>query len=166
LNTYLYLGEYDKFLQSLPDGNESAFILFYRGFGEYHQKKWDRAAKDFERAYQLDPSLYAQVGMALSDSIAHKDSDGLNLLHKLSETIEQRGVGDPEATYKIAQSYAVLGDKASAMHMLGYSIQNGFFSYPYFMTDPLLENIRDEAQFPQLMNIARRRHEAFNREFF
>ena len=38
LNTYLYLGEYDKFLASLPDVNDSAFLLFYRGFGEYYQK--------------------------------------------------------------------------------------------------------------------------------
>ena len=37
LNTYLYLGEYDNFLQSLPDVNGSAFTFrFYRGFGEYH----------------------------------------------------------------------------------------------------------------------------------
>ena len=38
LNTYLYLGEYDKFLRSLPNENESdnnsAFLVFYRGFGE------------------------------------------------------------------------------------------------------------------------------------
>jgi len=26
LNTYLYLGEYEKFLQSLPDMNDSAFV--------------------------------------------------------------------------------------------------------------------------------------------
>jgi tetratricopeptide (TPR) repeat protein len=165
-NTYLYLGEYDAFLQSLPDVNESAFILFYRGFGEYHQKAWDRAAKDFDRAYQLDPSLYTQIGMALSNSIAHKNSEGLEILHKLETKIEQRGVGDPEATYKIAQSYAVLSDKASALRMLRYSIQNGFFSYPYFLRDPLLDNIRHEAQFAQLMSIARQRHQVFRRKFF
>ncbi len=166
LNTYLYLGEYDKFLQNLPDDNNSAFIVFYRGFGEYHRKNWDQAARDFHRANELDPSLYAQVGIALSDGIAHKNSDGLQLLHQLEDKIRQRGVGDPEATYKIAQAYAVLRDKSSATRMLGYSIQNGFFSYPYFVMDPLLENIRQEPQFPQLMNIARLRYEAFKKTFF
>jgi DNA-binding winged helix-turn-helix (wHTH) protein/TolB-like protein len=43
LNTYLYLGEYDKFLASLPASSEAAFVLFYRGFGEYHEKKLDLA---------------------------------------------------------------------------------------------------------------------------
>jgi DNA-binding winged helix-turn-helix (wHTH) protein/TolB-like protein len=166
LNSYLYLGEYDKFLESLPDVNESAFVLFYRGFGEYHRKNWDRAAKDFERSYQLDPSLYSEIGIALSNSIAHKNSEGLEMLHKLETKIEQRGVGDPEATYKIAQGYAVLGDKDSALRMLDFSIQNGFFSYPYFLKDPLVDTIRREPRFAQLVNTARRRHEAFKAKFF
>ena len=165
LNTYLYLGEYDKFLRSLPD-DDSAFIWFYRGFGEYHQKNWSRAAKNFDHAYELDRTLYAQIGKAFSDSIAHKRSDGLEILHKLETKIEQRGVGDPEATYKIAQAYAVLDDKVSAMRMLQYSIQNGFFCFPYFMTDPLLKNIRHEPQFAEQMKIAQERHEAFKSKFF
>ena len=41
LNTYLYLGQYEKFLESLPDVDDSSFLVFYRGFGEYHQKNWD-----------------------------------------------------------------------------------------------------------------------------
>jgi hypothetical protein len=38
-NTYLYLGEDDKSLRSLPEVNDSAFVLFYRGFGEYSQNQ-------------------------------------------------------------------------------------------------------------------------------
>lgn len=166
LNTYLYLGEYEKFLGSLPDPNGSGFILFYRGFGEYYQKNRQQAAADFDHAYQLDPTLYTRIGKALSDSISHKDSDGLETLHQLENMMQQRGVGDPEATYKIAQAYAVLGDKASAMRALRMSIENGFFPYPYFTTDPLLDTLRQEPQFPQLMNIAQQRHEAFKARFF
>ena len=166
LNAYLYLGEYDKFLGSLPDPNGSAFMLFYRGFGEYYQKNWEQAASDFDHAYKLDPTLYTQIGRALSDSISHQGSDGLEILHQLENMIQQRGVGDPEATYKIAQAYAVLGDRASAMRTLRISIENGFFPYPYFTTDPLLDTLRQETQFAQLMHIAQRRHEAFKAEFF
>jgi hypothetical protein len=88
------------------------------------------------------------------------------MLHKLETKIEQRVVGDPEATYKIAQGYAVLGDKDSALRMLDFSIQNGFFSYPYFLKDPLVDTIRREPRFAQLVNTARRRHEAFKAKFF
>jgi len=64
-NAYLYLGEYDKFLASLTDPDDSAFLLFYRGFGEYHQKNFGRVARDFDRADELDPSLYTKIGKAL-----------------------------------------------------------------------------------------------------
>ncbi len=45
MNGYLYLGQYDKFLQSLP-ANNSVYLLFYRGFAEYHQKQWHQAKED------------------------------------------------------------------------------------------------------------------------
>jgi hypothetical protein len=65
LNSYLYLGEYDKFMQNLPV-NDSPYILFYHGFGEYYLKHREQAARDFDRAFELDPSLLpASVGKLL-----------------------------------------------------------------------------------------------------
>lgn len=166
LNTYLYLGQYGKFLRSLPDVNNSAFFRFYRGFGEYHQGNMQQAAEDFSRAYQDDPTLYTGIGKAFADFIAKKTSEGLQTLRELESKIQQRGVGDPEAMYKIAQGYAVLGDKTSAIRMLRSSIEAGFFSYPYFIRDPLLQNLRSLAEFPRVMQLARQRYEAFKKEFF
>ena len=69
MNSYLYLGEYDKFLQSLPV-NDSVYILFYHGFGEYYLDDATRRRGDFDRAYERDSSLLpAMVGKALSYSI-------------------------------------------------------------------------------------------------
>lgn len=166
LNAYLYLGQYDKFLASFPEVEGSSFIVFYRGFGEFHQKDWTQAAKDFDRAYELEHTMYTQTGKAFSDSIAHRDSEGLQLLRDLESKIQQRGVGDPEGTYKIAEAYAVLGDKTSALRMLRYSIEHGFFAWPYFTTDPLLSNLRNEPQFSELMAISRNRYAAFRKNFF
>lgn len=166
LNSYLYLGEYTKFIERLPDTTNSAFFLFYRGFAEYHQKNFAQASKDFDRAYQLDPTLYTQIGKAFSDSMAGRSLDALESLKQAENKIQQRGVGDPEATYKIAQGYAVMGDKPSALRMLQYSIENGFFSYPYFARDPLLETLHDSPKFWDLMEVARKRHIAFRKRFF
>ena len=165
LNTYLYLGQYQKFLESLPV-DDSSFVLFYRGFGEFHEKEFDQASRDFDRAYELDPTLYAGIGKALSDSIHGRKTDGLNLLGGLERKIRERGVGDPEGIYKIAQAYAVLGDKISAMRTLRMGVESGFFSYPYLSKDPLLNDLRHEPEFEQTLNTARQRHEAFKRAFF
>jgi DNA-binding winged helix-turn-helix (wHTH) protein/TolB-like protein len=165
LNTYLYLGQYQKFLESLPV-DDSSFILFYRGFGEFHEKEFDQASRDFDRAYQLDPNLYTGIGKALSDSIHQRKAEGLDLLNGLERKIRDRGVGDPEGTYKIAQAYAVLGDKTSAIRALRMSVESGFFSYPYLSQDPLLNDLRREPEFDQILNSARQRHEAFKSAFF
>ncbi len=166
MNSYLYQGDYEKFLQSLPV-NDSVYILFYRGFAEYHMNNREQAAKDFDRAFGLDPSLLpADVGKALSYSIKHDNAAGLKLLQQTESEIEERGVSDAEGIYKVAQAYAVLGDKSSALHMLRHSIGGGFFCYPYFVRDPLLQNLHDEPEFKTLMNQALHRHDQFKTTFF
>ena len=52
-NSYLYLGLYDRFLQNLPKGENSALIVFYRGLGEYYRKNKQQAMADFDRAFEL-----------------------------------------------------------------------------------------------------------------
>ena len=167
MNGYLYLGQYDKFLQSLPKTNDVAFIVFYRGFGEYYRREVEKAARDFDHAYELDRSLFhSQIGKALSLAIRHEKSQGLDMLHATENTITQRKVGDAEASYKIAQAYAILGDSVGALRVLKRSIENGFFPYPYLQTDALLGSLRGGRDFEQLMNTARQRHESFAKSFF
>jgi len=166
LNSYLYLGEYDKFMQSLPVNN-STYILFYHGFGEYYLENYEQAAKDFDRAYEMEPALLpADVGKALSYSIKHENEPGVKLLHETEDRIERQGVTDSEGIYKVAQAYAVLGDKVAALHMLRLSIGGGFFCYPYFVRDPLLQNLRNEPEFKTLMDQARQRHDQFKASLF
>lgn len=165
LNAYLYLGEYDKFLRSLPDVNDP-LVMFYRGFGEYHKKNWEQASRNFDRAFELDSDLYTQIGKALGYSIAHRNADGLEMLRVAEKRISDRGVGDPEGMYKIAQAYWMLGDKAAALRVLRSSVENGFFAYPYLASDPLLEGLRKESEFAVILSLARKRHDAFRSKFF
>jgi TolB-like protein/Flp pilus assembly protein TadD len=166
INSYLYSGQYAKFLESLPSTESNAYIIFYRGFGNYYLKNWTTAAADFNRAYQLAPSLYSQVGAALSKGISGEKEQGLALLRDLEKKIEEHNVRDSEGVYKVAQAYAVLGDKVAALRVLRRSIDGGFVCYSYFVSDPLLEQVRNEPEFANLMDQARKSHEQFKAEFF
>jgi hypothetical protein len=106
------------------------------------------------------------VGKALSEGIGKRNGRALEILRETESKIEERGVRDAEAIYKIAQAYAVLGDKISALRLLRRSIENGFFSYPYFVSDPLLDALRGEPEFTRLLALALKRHEAFRRLLF
>ena len=164
LNAYLYHKDYDKFINSLPE-TDIAYIVFYRGLGNYYQGNLKQAALYFDRAYELSDELYTRTGKALSYAIGGEPRKGLDVLLDTRQMIEERGVGDAEGIYKVAQAYAVLGDKPSAIRLLRYSIEQGFFCYPYFIDDPLLESIRGEAEYSALMEMARVRHEEFKRKF-
>lgn len=124
LNAYLYLGDYDRFLASLPPAPDSALILFYRGFAEYYRRNFRKAAEEFERAFEADSSLlHSVIGKALEDGIEHRNREGLALLRETADKVEQRGVGDSEAIYKLAQAYVALGDRTSALRLLRRSIE-------------------------------------------
>ena len=166
LNSYLYAGQYDKFLRSLPPDDSAAFILFYRGLARLYLKDEKGAATDFDRAYQLDPSLYTEIGKAFSLAFGGDSPKGLELLKRTEAKIDERGVTDAEAMYKIAQAYAVMGDKRSAIRVLSRSIDGGFFCYPYIKDDPLLDNVRQEGQYAALLSSARKSHEDFKSRFF
>jgi len=50
-------------------------------------------------------------------------------VREAEKTIEERGVADSEGIYKLAQAYAELGDRISALRVLRHSIENGFFPH-------------------------------------
>jgi len=166
LNAYLYLGEYDKFLQSLPRNSDAPLILFYRGFGEYHKGNWDRASLDFNRAYEIRSTPQTMVGKALSEVIAKRNQKALEILHDTEGRMQERDVRDAEAAYKVAQGYAAAGDKVSALRVLRRSVENGFFPYAYLASDPLLEPVRKEPEFLRLLIMARNRNDAFRKSLF
>ncbi len=165
-NSYLYTGQYEKFINSLPAADDAAFVVFYRGLGNYYLKNFDQAAVDFDRAYEMYPQLYNRVGKALSHAIKNQKPVALDILRDVEREIEQSGVGDAEGIYKVAQAYAALGEKDSALRVLRRSIERGFFCYDYFKNDPMLAGLRGEPAFNELMEIARNRHERFKRMFF
>ena len=165
INAYFYLGRYDQWLASLPH-SDAAYILFYRGFGEYYKRDYSSAQTHFDRAFESDPSLLqAEVGKALADGIRRDTNAGLRMLRSTETKINDRGVTDAEGIYKVAQAYAALGDGDSAIRMLKQSIEGGFFPYPYFESDPLLASVRNQPAFAPLMDRARVRYEQFKTRF-
>ncbi len=167
LNSYLYLGQYEHFLRSLPEGDENALMVFYRGLGKYYLGRKQAATEDFDRAFEVDRTLlHARVGKAVSFAIQHRRKEAESMLEALESQVTSGGrTYDPEAIYKVAQGYAVLGNRAGGMRMLKRSVEGGFFPYEYLTHDPLLNALRGEREFGALMSAARKRHQQFEERF-
>jgi serine/threonine-protein kinase len=163
----LYRGEYHRFLDGFRLDAQSAYQQFYTGLAHYYLKRFPEAALAFDHAYSLDQSmLHTRVGKALSALIRGDRSAAARLLQLTELESTAREVSDAEALFRIAEAYAVLGDTGAALRVLGRSIEGGFFCYPYFVRDPLLDSIRSVPEFQSLLERARERHEAFRRRFF
>ena len=166
LNAFLYLGQYDEFLQSIPKDSGAALNVFTAASA--NTIRTTMKTRPRISIAHSNSTLYVagEIGKALSDGIRRENVRGIEILREAEKKIQERGVGDPEASYKVAEAYAVLGDKASALRVLERSITSGFFPYPYLAADPLLNGLRQEPQFANLMQAAGRRHESFKRVFF
>lgn len=163
-NSYLYNAQYDKFLNSLPL-QESAYVMFYRGLAYTYLNDLDRATFAFDRAYDLNnDSVITQIGRAWRLAIEGKKSDGLKLLETAEARMTKAGIGDGEIAYKFAQAYDALDHRQAALQSLNRSIEQGFFCYPYFASDPLLKNLRGMPEFAVALEKARQRHDAFRRK--
>lgn len=164
LNTYFYAGQYEKFLASTQGQPDFPRTKFYRGLVYLYLKDKAHAIAEFDRASQLAPTLFhARLGQAFKSAIDGDHAGGIKVLQQL----EREDVPhDGELFYKVAQGYALLEDKRSALRVLRLSIERNFFCLPYMIQDPFLEGIRRESEYIQLMEYAGRRHEEFKRKFF
>jgi tetratricopeptide (TPR) repeat protein len=134
--------------------------------GSYYKHNYPEAEADFDRAFELAPELLqAQIGEALSDGLRHQPRHGIARLHETELKMKTRGVSDPEAMYKVAQAYSVLGDSNAALEMLQRSTLGGFFCYDYLAHDPLLNPLRGSSEFASVLDQAKRRQQQFERRF-
>ena len=164
---HVYKGEYQRFLDGFRLDSQSAYQQFYTGLAIYYLKRFPEAARVFDHAYSLDQSmLHTRVGKALSVMIGGDRNAAAHVLRLTELESIERQVSDAEALFRIAEAYAVLGDTGGALRVLRRSIEGGFFCYPYFARDPLLESIRSVPEFQSLLERSRERHEAFRRRFF
>ena len=63
----------------------------------------------------------------------------------------------------LADGYALIGHRDSALRWLREAVERGFINYPFFATrDPFLEPLRGDAGFEALMQQVKRRWQAFD----
>lgn len=161
-NALLYRGDYGSFVKSLEDEGDTLVINFYKGFGYFYMGDNSNAKKYFEEAFQSDPeATISQIGKVYVYYLNNDKEQARKLLESIYESVIKNTMYDGEIIYKVAQAFAVLGQKDKALELFDLSIEKGFFAYPYFASDPLLKNIRNESLFRASLEKAKVRHERF-----
>lgn len=129
---YIILHEYKNALVFYEKASKLASLINYKGNNEFHRLGY--------------------VYLENRDTIQAKEYFKLQL--EACDTILSRNNQDITVQYDLAATYAILGQKDKAFENLriftkAESIQ--WFLYFYMKNDPLLDNIRNEPEFEQIL---------------
>ena len=114
----------------------------------------EHASRRFEREELFYP---------LRAILAALSGDSLEARRQIDLTIQNRRAFGHyhHAQYDIACVHALLGDQDAALDWLGQAAGNGFPCYVFFQRDPLLESIRSETRFRELIDRLRTECEGY-----
>jgi DNA-binding winged helix-turn-helix (wHTH) protein/tetratricopeptide (TPR) repeat protein len=164
-NPYLYTGEIDRFLHTLP-ATDTPLFAYYRGLALFVGGRTAEARKVLEPSYEQFPNdPFSKLARALV-AVIDRQPDVARFV--LGEFVRQRAAvqsSDGEMRYKIAQLYALAGEQEAALRELRLAIEDGFFNVPYFQADPLMAGLRNDAAFARIVAKAAERHAAFGKRY-
>tara|TARA_B100000953_G_scaffold299010_1_gene297511 strand:- start:162 stop:2006 length:1845 start_codon:yes stop_codon:yes gene_type:complete len=169
--SHLYSGDIDGALLEInnlvdyisEEGIEtSPYDYFYKGLYNYYKGNYKTAIESFDICYSLDPTqTFSNYGI-IYKKIAQGDKKGAI---KAINDVEKRKIYDGEQYYRQIHFYALLGMKKKAIEKMRGTLARGFFPFPYFNSDKLLDSIREEPEFKELISLIRARHIEFKTLF-
>ena len=109
---------------------------------------------------------FALMGRALQEHLSGRTDEGLQVMAEIVERRRRNKLWDGEVTYKLAQIVTVLGDLELAESLFSEAVTQGFFCYPYFCRDPLLEPLRSSGRAVATLAAAEVRHREYGERFF
>ena len=156
--TRLYTGEFSRFQADLQDRpghlrNTTGIVAFYRGYLALVQGDRGTALTAFQEAREVPRGYPSIVHLAevYALILEGRTQEAWEKLH----TLDQARVGmrepDGEFTLRLAEAYALLGDRASAMDMADRAFGRGFGCTEWYERSPMLQPLRSLPQWQALI---------------
>jgi len=171
------LSHFTEGLVNIMDGKFSAALhtlrVCYESYPQDYLTQWiyaqillyshlyDQANSVIEKMVENAPDfVMGKFVWSTALGLSQKKTEGLSILK--DPNIEALARGDLGASYYLAESYAVLDQKREALDWLEHAVDLGFMNFPFLNeTNPLLENIRNEPRFKNLMERVKHEWENF-----
>lgn len=156
--TCLYTGEITRFEASLQEQpghlrSASGVLPFYRGYLALVRGNQALAHREFRSAADLAngyPNIVRLSGIYDLILQGQKDEAWKQLREYDQERIGMREP-DGEFTIRLAEAYALMGDRASAMEMANRAFGRGFGCTDWYERSPMLEPIRSLPKWKALV---------------
>ncbi|MGI9546939.1 MAG: tetratricopeptide repeat protein [Flavobacteriaceae bacterium] len=160
--SYLSSYQYEKALNAFRMGKNTSYAQIWQGITLYRMGKFDEALPYFDILInkQIEPYM-AQSSLAFKSVILDDVEGGL----KATRILENADHPDSEGWYYMSAMYLGLGDKESSLRCLQEAVNRGYYNYPLIISDPLLEPIRDDPAYKNIVDIAKDQHLYFKKKF-
>ncbi len=79
----------------------------------------------------------------------------------MSEETRSYFWNDPEFPWFAAAGYALRNDKEESLRWLERTVERDWFNYPVWKNDPLMDNVRGEPRYQELMAVVKEKWENF-----
>jgi len=161
--TFMNIGEYEKAFKAFEVFQESPYTIAWQGIILFRQNKPKQALENFRHVIEMEPDkLWGLLSKAHKAYIEGNINEGLIAVRGL----EQANITDAEGWYYWASFYALLGDRDGCIRCLNRAVDGGFFNYPFMLNDFYLDSVRDDPEFQEILEKAKRKHLAFKKRFF
>ena len=161
--TYQFAGELEKSLELSKHFKQSDYILGYQGSALFRMGNEELAIEYFNRCISLNPDGLQALWVSCMKAYIEGNIDlGMEAARKF----EKVNIVDAEAWYHFAGNYGLLGDKDGCIRALQRAVNGGFFNYPFMLKDSFLDSMREDAEFQQVLERAKKKHFAFRKKFF
>lgn len=160
--TYIYHGDYEKALGVFKLDGKSAASITWQGLALFLMGDRERTLETLDRGIALDSDTFVGLRFtAIRAFLVGEPEAGLRSLRKLEASLPSHS--DSEQWYFLANAYGLLGEVAGCVRALRKAVAGGFFNYPAFLKDTLLDPVRDDPEVQKVLVEAREKHEAFKK---
>lgn len=169
-NTYLYLGDLDRFARTIEPTEGapfSALRTFYRGYLALIRGDRAEAHRRFREAQQHPGSVnqFEQLARVYELALSERSQEALAELRRLrSERLPLR-IPDGEFTFKVAEAFAFLGQPDEALESANRAFSQGFGCLQWYQQSPFLAPIRKLPRWQALMQHLQERQGYLERAF-
>lgn len=169
-NTYLYLGDLERFERSLipADGAPfSALRLFYRGYVSLLRGDQEAALRHFREAQSRPGTVnqFEQLARVYELALLGERPAAVAALRDLRSSRTSLRIPDGEFTFKIAEAFAFLGEDGEAMESAARAFAQGFGCTRWYRDCPLFKSVAKTARWQALLQHLEERERLLARRY-
>jgi serine/threonine-protein kinase len=124
---------------------------------DYYKGEIEKATIELEDVLSKNPDIHGYKVFLAFCYLARGDRDRAFAL--VDDLVIATGYADQDAAYRLATLYALDGQAGEAIKWLEHSISTGNENYPWFITNPNWDQMREEPRFKALMEKLREKWE-------